>query len=615
MNIQSRVARSFFVLVLLTAVALLIDSDPAVASPTNILTVNTTSDADNGGCGIAPCSLREAISDANASPGTDAIEFSLPACPVSCSISPTSNLPFVTGDDTTIDGTTQNGWSGDPIVTIDGSLLSPGDWGLNINANRVVVRGLVVRGIPGDGIRIGQLAGVPLSEVTIEDSFVFGSGGSGITDAFGNGGSVGLVVRDSTVQSSDSFGIRAIGDDAAIFGTDVIDSGAQGIVVGEDAIVENSAVTGSFFDGIFTLAPGAVIQDNVVTGNGFGGGGVVDAGVRIVSNSFVFGNTISGNNGPGVRVAGDQVVVGGPLPEAQNTITNNGGSGVQVEDLAPNPTGGQIVGNNMRANGLLGIDNLANGEVEGDVTPNDPADADDGPNDLLNSPVLSDVVSGSLSYTVSLNSAPHRQFSIVLYANDECDPSGHGEGDTLLGSVGFTTNAQGDASMSFESPTLDVPPGKFLTATTFDGAARLTSEFSECVEVLPPATPTPTPTPTPDPPASTTPGPGETGTPTPTPSPTSGPEGLLQGDNDCDGDADSVDALKGLQHVAAIDFSQEPGCPALGGAIPAGDSPDIFGDVDCDGDVDSVDGLKVLRFVAALPVSQNEPCVDIGQAF
>lgn len=117
-----------------------------------------------------------------------------------------------------------------------------------------------------------------------------------------------------------------------------------------------------------------------------------------------------------------------------------------------------------------------------------------------------------------------------------------------------------------------------------------------------PPTPTQSPSPTPS--------------PMPTATPPPGPQ-LAQGDNDCDGDSDSVDALKGLQHVAAIDFSQEPDCPTLGGALPAalpaGDPPDLFGDVDCDDDVDSVDGLKILQSVAAIPFSQNEPCTDVGE--
>lgn len=92
---------------------------------------------------------------------------------------------------------------------------------------------------------------------------------------------------------------------------------------------------------------------------------------------------------------------------------------------------------------------------------------------------------------------------------------------------------------------------------------------------------------------------------------------LIQGDNDCDEDVDSVDGLAGLRHLAGLAVSQQPGCPALGGAlpaaVPAGDPPDLFGDVDCDGDVDSVDQLKILRHVAALPFTQNEPCTDIDE--
>lgn len=92
------------------------------------------------------------------------------------------------------------------------------------------------------------------------------------------------------------------------------------------------------------------------------------------------------------------------------------------------------------------------------------------------------------------------------------------------------------------------------------------------------------------------------------------PHSLIQGDNDCDTvdpgdpDVDAVDALKALQDVAALPYSQEPGCPAIGAKVAS-----LFGDVDCDGDVDSVDALQVLRYVAALPVNQSEPCTDVGE--
>ena len=155
--------------------------------------------------------------------------------------------------------------------------------------------------------------------------------------------------------------------------------------------------------------------------------------------------------------------------------------------------------------------------------------------------------------------------------------------------------------------------------TISDGLAILYSTTEPASPPTDTPTPSPVPTSTPTATVTATPTPTETGTPAPaTPTPTPAPTGepvLAQGDNDCDGDTDAVDALAGLRHVAALDVNQQAGCPALGGAVPAGDSPDVFGDVDCDGDVDAVDALKVLRFVAALSVTQNEPCVDIGEAF
>lgn len=82
----------------------------------------------------------------------------------------------------------------------------------------------------------------------------------------------------------------------------------------------------------------------------------------------------------------------------------------------------------------------------------------------------------------------------------------------------------------------------------------------------------------------------------------------LQGDVDCDGDIDSVDALKQQRFVVGLSVSQAESCPDIGSEFAS-----LFGDVDCDGDVDSVDALKVQRFVVGLSVSQIEPCPDIGE--
>lgn len=81
---------------------------------------------------------------------------------------------------------------------------------------------------------------------------------------------------------------------------------------------------------------------------------------------------------------------------------------------------------------------------------------------------------------------------------------------------------------------------------------------------------------------------------------------LTQGDVDCNGSVNAVDALKELRHVVDLSVTQEPGCPQIGSGNP------MFGDVDCSNTVDAVDALKILRHVVALPVSQNPGCTPIG---
>lgn len=93
------------------------------------------------------------------------------------------------------------------------------------------------------------------------------------------------------------------------------------------------------------------------------------------------------------------------------------------------------------------------------------------------------------------------------------------------------------------------------------------------------------------------------------------PPGTLWGDDDCDSDVDSVDALKTLQNIAALPFQQSDPCVPIGDAtnviFPASGVQLLWGDVDCDGDVDSVDALKLLQSIAALPFSQTPPCPEI----
>ncbi|HSP54377.1 MAG TPA: hypothetical protein VLS25_02220 [Dehalococcoidia bacterium] len=81
----------------------------------------------------------------------------------------------------------------------------------------------------------------------------------------------------------------------------------------------------------------------------------------------------------------------------------------------------------------------------------------------------------------------------------------------------------------------------------------------------------------------------------------------MQGDVDCSGSVNSVDALKELRHVAQLSVTKAESCPDIGAEVAS-----LWGDVDCSGDVSAVDALKILRHVAGLSVVQDEPCPKIG---
>jgi hypothetical protein len=91
-------------------------------------------------------SLRQAIEDANNHPGADAIVFAIGSGPKTIHLD--TALPVVK-DNVTIDGWTQPGWTGNPIIEIDGS----GVYGLGLTVNAPsTIRGLVINGFDLSGI-------------------------------------------------------------------------------------------------------------------------------------------------------------------------------------------------------------------------------------------------------------------------------------------------------------------------------------------------------------------------------------------------------------------------------------------------------------------------------
>jgi CSLREA domain-containing protein len=289
-------------------------------------------------------------------------------------------------------------------------------------------------------------------------------------------------------------------------------NGANGIRV--DAGATRNAIKGNYIgvnatgaralangmDGVLLTAPNNVVgglgpnEGNVIGGNSFSGvslfGGTSN-GNRVQGNLIGVardGTTSIANGGSGVSVVqgAHDNAIGGRETGAGNTIATNRHLGVFINALAG--IGNTVLGNAIYGNVELGIDLQPTSSATGLVTPNDAGDADGGPNGTQNFPVLTAATRSPAAIGVSgtLDSRPNTTFSVELFGNQNCDPSGYGEGQTRLGMTAVVTNNSG--TVSFSVP-LALTSLRYITATA-TGPTDGTSEFSACVTVADPRPPT-----------------------------------------------------------------------------------------------------------------------------
>ncbi|MBA2361628.1 MAG: right-handed parallel beta-helix repeat-containing protein [Actinobacteria bacterium] len=478
----------------LSAAALTVRVSPAEAAT---FAVNTTDDVNDGSCNAQHCSLREAINAANGNADTDTIRFNIPG-PGPYSIQPTGGGLPVINFPVIVDATTQPGYSGTPIVELDGS--APGGFdGLSLRGGSSTVRGLVINRF--DRVGIALLA---RGSYLIEDNYV-GTDVTGIV-ALGNGeGGIALrreffantqnTIRRNVISGNVGHGIL-IGAGSLVqpAGENVI----QGNYIGTNATGTTSL--GNTLDGIFILAPSNLVGGtdaatrNVISGNGRHGvsmWGQGNANGNVVQGNFIGtaadGTRAVGNVSDGVRIVDSaDNTIGGTAAGEGNVIAFNGGDGVLVGQNSNDSRWSRngILSNSIFSNRGLGIDLILLG-----VTPNDPGDSDPGPNEHQNFPVLTGASGGTIAGT--LNSKPNTTYRLEFFANPVCDPSGYGEGERLLGATAVTTDGNGNASFSFASPS-PVLGGEFVSSTATDPANN-TSEFSGCLlaEAGPPPPPPP----------------------------------------------------------------------------------------------------------------------------
>ena len=410
-----------------------------------------------------PGSLRQAILDANSNGEVDVINFSIGSGVKT--ISPLSPLPTITTR-AIIDGTTQPGYAGKPIIEIEGSQAGEGP-GLLISGGFSTIKGLVINRFDGDGIVMFETNGNVIEGnfigTDVTGSIALGNAGSGVVGLFGVGSH---VIRGNVISGNS-------GDGIALF------LGAPNLV--EDNLIGTDA-TGSFalgnsLHGIRASLETIEARRNVISGNHQNG--ILSGGLNLFQGNLIgtdsTGTRPLGNFGHGISSVIDQV--GGLNGGEGNTIAFNGGVGVLV--AFPSTA---ILSNSIFSNGGLGID------VDGDgVTANDPCDPDDGFLKVQNYPVLTSAIRTNANTVIegTLNSTPNNTFTIQFFSNAACDPSGFGEGQRLIGSISVTTGASCTVSFVATFPNASVA-GTSITATATGSDNDNTSEFSHCVSVTNP---------------------------------------------------------------------------------------------------------------------------------
>jgi len=438
------------------------------AGPSTFVVTNTL----NSGAG----SLRQAILDTNATPGADTITFAIPGTGVHAIFS--SAQPTITGP-VTIDGTTQPGYAGTPLIELNGAEAGAGANGLVINGGDSLVRGLIINNFSGNGI---VLQGGASNRV--EGNWL-GINATGTTAA-GNANGVMVLSSGNTIGGTTA-GTRNVLSGNSISGVQIgVPAARANIVIGNFIGTNPAGLVdlGNLEAGVIVVGEANVIGGttpearNVISGND-------QTGVRLgggATANLVQGNYIGTNvNGTGALANGVGVNVGVNVDSTASTNTVGGLTAGSANLIAFNTTIGVLVGqsssdnailgNSIHDNGTLGIDLIGNG-----VTANDPGDADEGANNLQNFPVLTGVAGGVQG---TLNSTPSGTFRIEFFSSPACDASGFGEGRTFLGSVVVNTDATGNATIPFFA----AAAGQFVSATATDSSNN-TSEFSTCVQPL-----------------------------------------------------------------------------------------------------------------------------------
>ncbi|MDH5544658.1 MAG: right-handed parallel beta-helix repeat-containing protein [Gammaproteobacteria bacterium] len=336
-----------------------------------------------------------AIGPANATTANTAVfdaSVFLPA--VAKTITPTSPLPDITDDGTTIDGSNN-------YVLFSGASTGAGVNGFTIKSSNNILKGLGIHSFKGDGIEIfsgsGNVLGGDISqgtstlkeilyivfngdglanggdasddgiEINSDGNFVYATylGTNGAVSEANTGNGIYIAGNNNTIGSADSnFSPLISGNGASGI---LIDGGSNNTILGSRIGVnwDMTATAGNTLSGIRisgaasgnTIGGAAAGEGNIIGGNA--GNGIHLFTGNTSTNTMIKGNLI-GTNSLGVATMGNtqsgividdgsNVTIGGLLAGEGNVIAANGAAGIAV------PNGG-VVGNVYIYGNYIGTD-------------------------------------------------------------------------------------------------------------------------------------------------------------------------------------------------------------------------------------------------------------------
>ena len=275
-----------------------------------------------------PGSLREAIINANATVGADTIVFNIPGSGVKL-IELSTALPEIT-DRVTIDGTTQPGYAGAPLIEVNGNFTG-GD-GLVIKATSTV-----------KGLALGNFRNRAAIWVRDCDNNVIQGNYIGVdaTGTVGRSNTNGILLSNSSnnLIGGTTAATRNVISNSSFAGIEI---GGTGNVIQGNFIGTNAAGTAAFHNSTGVEISSSPWINNVIGGTEPGAGNLISGngrGVRTnAAGTIIQGNLIGTDvtgtqrlpNGNGVEATGNNITVGGLTPAARNVISGNDGDGVRL---------------------------------------------------------------------------------------------------------------------------------------------------------------------------------------------------------------------------------------------------------------------------------------------